>query len=504
VATGDYRVVRNNANTDEIPNAASGDLLCLWDTPVAQVGSGISSGSDGTFVLGETGHFLVLVSEHVLATSTANVRQGGKMTLTLAGTELIEGCSSWYLRKQSGHQDQIVFGAAVINVATTTGTGDELEVRLERVDNITTAGEEADRAANAGSSVTIIKLDDSWNYGRYESSATYTESTTHGVAVTANLVTAVEEDTGAFNKTTSTISVDTPNLVLAVHSSRGLGLSTRTQPQTRLNFATAGIVPGSHAQCYVRNSNGINWGGMSNVVLLEDFVDGDNIELELRMLGQNGGNSWESTLQLVELPAGAEACILEATSGDFHTETVADFVQDTNPYIDTAAFTSGTSQANIDVDNDGDYLCMSSQAYTTTTLISTNRAEAGMTWGVGSVDQNIGAASSFVRGNNSTSHPAIASGVLLTGLSATNSITVRNLRINTTPTIAATCNDGAFSVIRLSSLFGVTRTSSGTPSLTKPTSAGFAGLAPKVTVVDGDDIWSDGDSGLVATGTDFV
>ena len=51
-----------------------------------------------------------------------------------------------------------------------------------------------------------------------------------------------------------------------------------------------------------------------------------------------------------------------------------------------------------------------------------------------------------------------------------------------------------------------TNVTSGSPSLVKPTSAGTTTItaAPVVTVVDGDNTWDDGDSGLVATGTGFA
>jgi len=101
MSAGDYLKRRNNANTDTVPNAGS-DLLLLYDTAVANVGSGITY-SAGTFTLGETGNFLVMVSEQIGTTSTTNnERLNAKMTFTLAGTELVEGYSTFFIRKSGG------------------------------------------------------------------------------------------------------------------------------------------------------------------------------------------------------------------------------------------------------------------------------------------------------------------------------------------------------------------------------------------------------------------
>ena len=71
--------MRNNANTDTIPDTGS-DLLLLWDTPVANVGSGITY-SAGTFTLGETGHFLVLCSDQTGTAATTNTWPKGPTTV---------------------------------------------------------------------------------------------------------------------------------------------------------------------------------------------------------------------------------------------------------------------------------------------------------------------------------------------------------------------------------------------------------------------------------------
>ena len=214
MATGDYVVRRNASNTDTIPNAGS-DLLLLWDTSVASKGSGITYNA-GTFTLGETGRFLILCSDQEGTTSTTNnERINTKMTLTLGGTELLQGYCTNYIRKNGGSQEALHFSAAVIEVTSTTGNADELQVRKERIDNTTGANEEPDRIADR-SGITIIKLDDNWNYGRYEGTTFTTTATDDGETV-ADLSTTTEQDS-PFTRTGNVIDVATTNLVLAIYS----------------------------------------------------------------------------------------------------------------------------------------------------------------------------------------------------------------------------------------------------------------------------------------------
>ncbi len=112
MAALDYVIRRNASNTDNLP-AATSDLLLLWDTAVANEGSGITY-SAGTFTLGETGKFLVLCSDQYGTTDTTNnTRTNAKTTFTLAGTELIAGYSTGYIRKN-------VILPALININSNT------------------------------------------------------------------------------------------------------------------------------------------------------------------------------------------------------------------------------------------------------------------------------------------------------------------------------------------------------------------------------------------------
>ena len=214
MAAGDYVVRRNNANTDDLPQTGGGDLTLLWDTAVANVGSGITY-SGGTFTLGETGLFLVMCSDRAGTTDTSVNRMGWKNTFTLAGSVLKEGYATGWIRATGGHQNSIAFSAAIINVATTTGDGDELIVKSERSDLTNESPNLARMPDRSG--ITIIKLDDANNYARYESSADFTDSLTDNARVLCNIRTNLEE-ASPFTRTTDTVDIATNNMVLAVYT----------------------------------------------------------------------------------------------------------------------------------------------------------------------------------------------------------------------------------------------------------------------------------------------
>jgi len=442
MAAGDYKIMRNASNTDAIPNTGS-DLLLLWDTAVDNTGSGIIY-SSGTFTLGETGKFLVLASDYASTTDTTNnERINWKMTLTLGGTELEEGHSTDYIRKNSGNQGGIQQSMAIIDVTSTAGTADELQIRLERIDNSTTGT--VNRVANNRSGITIIKLDDTFGYGMYRSSAPTTASSTNGAATVVNIQTNDQQDS-PFTRTTNSVDIATTNLVLALYSLKGDSNGNRLEVQGRLTLGGT-VVPGSYTQTYIRNSDNSIWGGMSGGVLLSP-TSGQDLELEV-VTRELGGNDWTATLQLIELPTGAEAAIMEATSGGYNV-AATNFAWDTLPHIDTAAFTATAGNANIDVDNADDYLVFASQA--TTSAEAATRATPAVQFRVNTTDIEFAGNSSYHRNTGTAEYSAMSIGTLLPSLSASDSIYVRNDRIGTNTT--AINNDvGAFSVLRLSSIF---------------------------------------------------
>ena len=120
-------------------------------------------------------------------TDTTDARINYKTTLTLGSTELKSGYSTAFIRKQNGSQEHITQTSAIISVTSTTGTADELQVRSERIDFTTPSSPVARIADRSG--ITIIKLDDTNNFARYESSAFFATSATDNTRTVANIQT---------------------------------------------------------------------------------------------------------------------------------------------------------------------------------------------------------------------------------------------------------------------------------------------------------------------------
>ena len=101
--------------------------------------------------------------------------------------------------------------------------------------------------------------------------------------------------------------------------------------------------------------------------------------------------------------------------------------------------------------DDGDYLVMASLGETDNTGAAATRAVPALQFRVQTTDDETSGNSSYHRNSGTAEHATVAGAALLTGLSANDSIHTRLDRIGTNST-SIPCDDGAFSVIRLSSL----------------------------------------------------
>jgi len=455
MAAGDYVVRRNNANTDELVDAGS-DLLLLWDTAVANVGAGITYDT-GVFTLGETGRFLVICSDQYGTTdTTANQRTNPKTTFTLAGSELTEGFSSGFIRRSGGSQEFINHSIAYVNVATTTGNGDDLEVRHERIDTATTGT--VNRIADR-SGISILKLEDTWNFAHYRSSAAFTPSATDHVRNTADIGSTVEQDGSIFSRTGNVVTVTTTNPVLAVYTFYNDQADThsgRTEMQGVLDFDFGEEVR-SWSQTYgPRATQNSDYGGMSMGTVLYPNGEGQPLELVL-VSREDADEDWFAELQLIELPATAATAAMErSTAAGNYNAAGTDFVWETlRGEIDTDIFTATGGNANIDVDVEGDYLVFANLGTITDAGYtgSGTRAIPALGVTVNATEQTHIGNSSYNRNNGTAEHAHSATGGLLTGLSANDTIQAHANRIGTNSNTLVAA--GGMTVIQWDSLFGV-------------------------------------------------
>jgi len=455
MAAGDFVVRRNASNTDALPDTDGGTLDCVWDTAVANEGSGITH-SSGTFTLGETGRFLVAASDQWGTTdTTANERTTSVLQAVLAGTLLVEGADSEYLRRSGGSQEGICSLLCYVNVATTTGNGDELIVRHTRRDN--SAAGTVNRIADR-SGVSIVKLDDSWNFAHYRSSAAYTPSASDHTRNQADIGSTVEQDGSVFSRSGNvvTVTTDQPVLVMWTHQlDQSDTKSGRSEYQGSIDFAGSELAVRGWNQVYgPRATDNANNASMSGATLI--YPNGTGQALELNLISrEDADEDWFTELQLVELPAGAETATVERTTaaGNFNAAGT-DFAFQAGVNVDTAAFTYSDGNANIEVDNADDYFALANMGTVTDAGYdgTGTRAVPAIQFRVNTTDSEIAGASSYNRNNGTAEHAHAFISGLLTGLSATDDVYVRADRVGTnTNTLVAV---GGFSLIRLSSLFG--------------------------------------------------
>jgi len=439
----DFVVRRNNANTDTYPDAAS-DLVLLWDTAVDSTGSGIVY-SAGTFTLGETGHFLVMVSDR--ASSTQTNRIGGKITLNLGGTELRPGYSTFWRRGADGHNSSIAMSVAIIDVTSTAGSADDLIIRAERSDNQSPTPT-YDRVATE-SGISIIKLDDTHNYARYEGSA-FNGSTTDNVRIVADLDTTLEEDS-PFSRTGNVIDIATTNTVLAIITMQFVettGGTARHEYQSNAELNGTPIL-GSWNQHYIRYDQDTDWESKTTMFLIYP-ASGDDLDLGVITRETGEAKGWLASLQLWELPSGATTCTLEATTGDFNLNGAL-FVWDTVKSDTSADFTCIAADGNIEAEFAGEAILMSGQAYTQNTAEAGTRAAPGSKFGILVTPTEQAGAGCYNRADATAGHCALSQATLQTGISANDRLRAFNIRLSAVTTSIEN-EEGAFSAINLASL----------------------------------------------------
>jgi len=438
----DFMVRRNASNTATLPTTGS-TLDHTWDTQVAVEGTAITFLTD-TFTLVDAGHYLVCVSDQFATTDTTNNERINWMTyLRQAGANIIPGQDSGYIRKSNGSQEYITSGFAVINASAS----DSLLVRSDRRDNSTTGS--PTRAAGDRSGISILKLPDADNYARYATTSDKLTVEVNGTSADIVWDTNVEQDTG-FSRSGADITITTAGRYFVSYSVPLDGSAAGARNETTSHIELDGVkVDGTDAQTYVRTTDNsddgcLSWGGIIDVAALDVLV--------LRHTRRDGETAncdyiSGSCIQLWQLDGGAETAIIECTTGNMNV-SATDFAWDTTRHIDTAAFTHTNGQTNIDVDNADDYFVFATQGLEA--FSSATRACPAIQFRVNTTDSEIAGSSTFNR-NSESGFGCVATGGLLTGLSASDSIHVRNDRIGTNPN-AMTIASGQFSVLRVSSL----------------------------------------------------
>lgn len=470
-ADGDFMVRRNDAETDTVTTS---NFDSTWDTLVDSSGSAITY-SAGTFTLVDTGHYLVIYNEQ-LVNAIGSARNEVQGRLVIGGTEEQVGGSQCFIRKLNDDYDCFLSGGGIIN---TTSASTSLVVRMYRTD---TGDGTVTRVADKGG-VTIVKLDDTWDYARYELGSTLAMSDTTAGFHDVSWGTNVEQDTG-FSRTGADITITNAGRYLVsftvpVNNPSGW----RSHPYFRITLDGVEQA-GGHASSYIRGSDGCN-DGVTSYMGIINVAASDVLTLEYEFVGYGGSAGdndahADSTIQILELPSGNETIIIEATTGDMNPTTATEFTFDTNPHIDTAAFTHTASSSVFQTDLTDDYLIFHNFKYNDEGL---ERAVADTYITVNNVEQTWGRGARYSRGYSYDGGEASQWGGGLFAATATDDISCENI---------ATANTGtgdvayaAFTALRLGSIFSAP-TPTPTPTAT-PTHTPTPTPTPTNTPVPGGD-----------------
>jgi len=433
---GDFHIRRNSSLTTAIPNAGS-NVDSDWDVVEKEVGS-IVTYTNPNFQL-DIGLYLVMYSEKFTTTDTTNnERIEIQGEIHVSGTGVVGGYSQDYIRKSSGQQDCNLSGYMILDV---TSDNTDVFIRFYRTDNSTTGT--VNRVVDFGS-VIILELDDTDNYGLYSTSSS--EATSGSTERTLNIDTNDRQDTG-FTRTGSAVDVANTGRYLVTYS---IDISTtgtgREDVVGRLTNAGTEIV-GSNSFCYIRGGDGCQDGALTWIGII-DLAGGE--DLDVRWQAPQSATMTAAagaTLQIWQIPSGADEAIMEATTGDYNAD--ADFTWDTLPHIDTGSFTATAGNSNIDIDQ-ADY-CLTFATFHQDAPDSPQRAYPELAVNVDGSLSKTATGGVYHRNNGGAGIVAVTIADLVQ--TDTNS----SIEIHTTPTGASgtLTNDSAqFAILSLESLFG--------------------------------------------------
>ena len=190
---GDIAIYREAVGTDSITTA---NFDHDWDTTVTESSTSFNLNVDNTQIELQSGHYAVMYGTRL--DSTGGVKRSEFQTqLQLNGASLPIGWSQGFMSRTSGANEVITAGGGIIDVATDDHA---LVLRTFRTDVNSKAL--AQRAAGA-SGISLLKLDDTWDYLRLSRSTTQT-GPTGATWVDVQYNRQDEYDTGAFTHSTTT------------------------------------------------------------------------------------------------------------------------------------------------------------------------------------------------------------------------------------------------------------------------------------------------------------
>lgn len=370
-ATGDFAIFREDTGTETVPTSTEPAFGVTWDTTVQSNGNITLAGNKSDIDLAESGKYLVLYnvwSEQGTSTAGAD-RRSAHTWLSLNGVKLEYGHAGGYIRDFDGAEYGYTNGGAIVDAAA----GDDLEVQIRRNDTNPTAGINVRPATNG---VSVLKLNDDWDYLRLHKSASSSDidGDTSFTDVTWDTADEVDTDSFGFTATSGDITLrggaDRHFLVTVNVQLNRTSDNTRENYEMRLNLGGSSI-KGSYVTAYpVGNSsgNGILNDTLSYQGIIKKSAAGDQtLNVEVRRESSSSGGVTviagdQTAIAMAALPDEGSYIMLTDDSG---SQALADsrtaFDWNTQLEVDSYAFSHSTSSnsSRINIDRNGDYLFFS-------------------------------------------------------------------------------------------------------------------------------------------------
>lgn len=354
-APGDYAIYKDITGADAIATTATN---LTWDDEVTVSGSFSITGSLD-IDLEEGGHYLVLYSVPTESSGGSNRSEMQSWIRNqTAGIDLQYGRGQGYIRRADNNNEGYSQGAAIIDVSA----GDDIRIQMQRTDSNSAT---VQRRANK-SGISILKLDDNWDYIRTRptSNQTFTSNT----FIDLTLASDDEIDTGTFSRSGATITLATQGhyLVTANVSFNQNDTTNRGNLETRLTL-DGSEVDGTRITAYQRGTDGTEDSMAVYAGIIETTTTNQDLVVQIRREGVSTPTSLqvvaaETGITIVKIPDDADYVrISEAGGGQDLSTSRTNVTFDTTDEEDPASFEHDTSNTErVNIDTNGDYLFFAS------------------------------------------------------------------------------------------------------------------------------------------------
>jgi len=450
-ASGDTAVYQEVTALDNIPTTLT---TMAWDTTVQSDAIYSINGARTDITLGDAGHYLVTYAKG-FETSGGSNRSEVQTVIDLAGSTLAYGRSSCYIRRTQGTNECWNAGSAIIDASAS----DILKIEAQRTDSNSAT---VRRMAN-DSGISLLKLDDTWDYARIrEAGGGQTFNSTTFATILWD--TDDELDTGSFSRSSGDITLKTAgHYLVTANTMFRSSVTSRRNVEMRLTLDGSEI-PGTRTTAYLRGANSTQDHSAVYVGVINATAN-SVLRLQAACEGATCGNITnvgnQTAITLVKLPDSTDfARLKEITAGQAVDGSSDPILWDTQDEIDSASFSHSTStnSSRLQIDQAGDYMFFGSFYESRSPTTSTDRLYPHWSWSKTGTEEDIGSFGKYDRGDNGSTGTYSAGdsgGILLTGLTTSDYIELRNTDESTSTDANATFQGNRYAVqaLNIASLF---------------------------------------------------